>query len=83
MAWTWRYEDGSGTEVSPATAPAGEPFPTQSDTAPAGEPFPTQSDAETWLGENWRELLSAGVEQVSLLEAGRQVYGPMSLKPAD
>jgi len=70
VAWTWRYEDSNGTEVTPATAPA-------------GEPFPTQSDAETWLGENWRELLSAGVEQVSLLEAGRQVYGPMSLKPAD
>ena len=70
MAWTWRYEDSSGAEVIPASAPT-------------GEPFPTQSDAETWLGENWRELLSAGVEQVSLLEAGRQVYGPMSLKPAD
>ena len=70
MAWTWRYEDSNGTEVTPATAPP-------------GEAFPTQSDAETWLGENWRELLSAGVEQVSLLEAGRQVYGPMSLKPAD
>jgi hypothetical protein len=70
VAWTWRYEDSSGAEVSPATAPT-------------GEPFPTQSDAETWLGENWRELLSAGVELVSLLEAGRQVYGPMSLKPAD
>jgi hypothetical protein len=70
VAWTWRYEDSSGAEVSPATAPT-------------GEPFPTQSDAETWLGENWRELLSAGVEQVSLLEAGRQVYGPMSLRPTD
>ena len=70
MAWTWRYEDSNGGEVSPGTAPT-------------GEPFPTQSDAETWLGENWRELLSAGVEQVSLLEAGRQVYGPMSLRPAD
>ena len=70
MAWTWRYEDGNGADVDPAGAPS-------------GEPFPTQSDAETWLGENWRELLSAGVEQVSLLEAGRVVYGPMSLRPAD
>ena len=51
--------------------------------APAGEPFPTQSDAETWLGENWRELLSAGVDQVSLLDGDRVVYGPMSLRPAD
>ena len=70
MAWTWRYEDESGAEVTPAQAPA-------------GEAFPTQSDAETWLGENWRELLSAGIEQVSLLEAGRVVYGPMSLRSAD
>ena len=70
MAWTWRYEDAAGTAVEPSEAPA-------------GEPFPTQSDAETWLGENWRELLSAGVEQVTLLDSGREVYGPMSLRPAD
>lgn len=67
VAWTWRYEDEAGGEVTPAQAPA-------------GEAFPTQSDAETWLGENWRELLSAGVEQVSLLDGGRVVYGPMSLR---
>jgi hypothetical protein len=66
MAWTWRYEDSAGKSVDPAEAPA-------------GEPFPTQSDAETWLGENWRELLSAGVDQVTLLDSGREVYGPMSL----
>ena len=66
MAWTWRYERGDGAELNPAEAPT-------------GEPFPTQSDAETWLGENWRELLSAGVDQVMLLDSGRVVYGPMSL----
>lgn len=70
MAWTWRYEAADGQPVDPANAPA-------------GEPFPTQSDAETWIGENWRELLSAGVEQVTLLDAGTEVYGPMSLRPAD
>ena len=70
MAWTWRYEDAAGDAVEPAEAPA-------------GEPFPTQSDAETWLGENWRELRSAGVAQVTLLDSGREVYGPMSLEPAD
>ena len=70
MAWSWRYEAGDGSEVSPTEAPA-------------GEAFPTQSDAETWLGENWRELLSAGVEQVTLLDTGREVYGPMSLRPTD
>ena len=70
MAWTWRYENADGKAV-------------ESDEAPAGEPFPTQSDAETWLGENWRELLSAGVRQVTLLDTGREVYGPMSLEPVE
>ena len=70
MAWTWRYEDAGGATVEP-------------ETAPAGEPFPTQSDAETWIGENWRELLDAGVEQVTLLDSGQVVYGPMSLRPAE
>lgn len=42
--------------------------------------FPSQADAETWLGEVWRELLSAGVDDVSLCDEGRIVYGPMSLR---
>jgi hypothetical protein len=66
VAWTWRYENSAGKVVDTPEAPP-------------GEPFPTQSDAETWLGENWRELLSAGVDQVTLLDTGREVYGPMSL----
>jgi hypothetical protein len=69
MTWTWRYEDGSGTELLPADS-----LPT--------EGFPTQGDAESWIGETWRELLDAGVAQVTLLEDGRVVYGPMSLSPA-
>lgn len=43
--------------------------------------FPTQSDAETWIGEQWRELLSSGVHAVVLVEDGRVVYGPMDLHP--
>lgn len=66
MAWTWRYEAESGETVDPAEAPA-------------GEAFPTRADAETWLGENWRELLHSGVAQVTLLEEDRKVYGPMGL----
>jgi hypothetical protein len=66
MAWTWRYEDGDGTQVDP------EPVP-------RGGGFPTQSDAETWLGENWRELRSAGVGSVTLLDGDHEVYGGMSL----
>ena len=66
MAWIWRYENADGSEVAP-------------DGAPEPQSFPTQSDAESWLGETWRELLDAGVHQVTLLEDGRQVYGPMGL----
>jgi hypothetical protein len=40
---------------------------------------PNQSDAESWLGENWRELAERGVAAVTLLDGGSQVYGPMSL----
>jgi hypothetical protein len=64
MAWTWQLRDAGGTEVSVDAAPA---------------PFPTQSDAESWLGEQWPDLLEAGVDAVVLLEEGREVYGPMSL----
>ncbi len=70
MAWTWRYETADGT-------------PIEGDSAPAVEAFPSQADAETWLGENWRELLHAGVHQVTLLDSGRAVYGPMGLAPDD
>lgn len=67
--WHWRFEDGSGAEVSP---------PADSTTAAAGA-FDSQGDAESWLGEVWRELLEDGVDQVRLFEADREVYGPMSL----
>jgi len=67
VAWTWRYEDPSGATLVPL------------DSAPEAEPFPSQADAESWIGENWRELLAAGVHQVTLLEGDRKVYGPMGL----
>jgi hypothetical protein len=68
--WHWRLEDSAGAEV-PAPAVAGVPG--------TGQSFPSQSDAESWVGEVWRELLEAGVDQVRLFEADREVYGPMSL----
>lgn len=68
MPWTWRYEDADGRTVESADLPT--------------NPFPTQADAETWLGESWRDLLAAGVDQVSLYEEEAKVYGPMSLHPA-
>jgi len=68
MSWTWRYEDNEGNKVrSVAGAPE----------------FPTQADAESWLGEVWRDLLEQGVDAVRLFEEGAEVYGPMSLHPAD
>lgn len=67
--WTWRLEAADGTVLAGAALP--RPF------------FPSQADAETWLGENWRSLFGSGVEQVSLLEDGRVVYGSMSLRPLE
>src|SRR5690606_19035930 len=44
------------------------------------EVFTSQADAESWLGENWRELLDQGVEQVTLLNEDRVEYRGMSLR---
>ena len=68
MTWTWRYEDADGGTVERDDL--------------ASTPFPTQADAESWIGESWRELLDAGIDQVSLFEDDTLVYGPMSLHPA-
>jgi hypothetical protein len=69
MSWSWRYEDSNGNLVAKPALPRHE--------------FPTQADAESWLGENWRDLLDGGVDQVSLLEGESLVYGPMGLRSAD
>ncbi len=45
-----------------------------------GKRSPARGDAESWLGENWRDLLAGGVDQVTLLEENRVEYGPMSLR---
>lgn len=42
--------------------------------------FLTQGEAESWLGEVYPDLLAQGVRAVSLHEADRTVYGPMSLE---
>ncbi len=68
-AFTWRYESGDGSPVRSAELPEGA--------------FPSQADAESWVGESWRELLAAGVDQVSLLRDDELVYGPMSLRPLE
>jgi len=63
MTWTWRLESAEGAELA----------------EPASPPHPNQSDAESWLGEQWRELADAGVARVTLFDGDRQVYGPMPL----
>lgn len=45
--------------------------------------FDDQAAAEQWLSAHWRDLLAAGVDEVTLLCADEVVYGPMSLHPAD
>jgi hypothetical protein len=66
MTWTWQFEKEDGSTVSSRDLPK--------------ESWTSQGDAESWLGENWRGLVDAGVDQVSLLEDGRTEYGPMSLR---
>ena len=68
MTWQWRYQNG-GAPTTVDAPPPGE----------VSEEFPSQSDAESWLGEQWRDLLSAGVDEVVLEENGRVEYAmPLS-----
>jgi hypothetical protein len=66
-SWTWQLEDPTGAPVDPAEVGVEVPV------------LDAQGDAESWLGENWRELLERGVATVTLLEGGTRVYGPMGL----
>jgi hypothetical protein len=68
MNWSWQFEKEDGTVAASRGLPK--------------ETFGSQGEAESWLGENWRELLDGGVDQVTLVEEGRVEYGPMSLRPA-
>jgi hypothetical protein len=45
--------------------------------------FADRAEAEEWFGRVWPELRSAGVAQVTLLCDESEVYGPMSLAPAE
>jgi hypothetical protein len=67
-SWRWRFESSSGAEVTPDGVESPD--------------FPAQADAESWVGEVWRDLLEGGVDQVTLFEGDREVYGPMSLHSA-
>jgi hypothetical protein len=66
--WTWTYLDADGKPMSGG--------------ALVTSGFPSQSEAESWLGEEWRDLSDAGVDSVTLHHEDAVVYGPMSLRPA-
>jgi len=66
--WTWTYLDAEAT--------------TMTGDALVQTGFPSQSEAESWLGEQWRDLAEAGVDAVTLEHEGVVVYGPMSLRAA-
>jgi hypothetical protein len=67
MSWHWRLEDPAGATLNPAAVGLDQP---ESD---------NQGDAESWLGENWRELLDRGVATVTLFDGDKEIYGPMGL----
>lgn len=48
-----------------------------------GEVFDDQTGAEDWFGRVWPDLRASGVAQVTLLRDESEVYGPMSLAPAE
>ncbi len=69
--WWWRLEDAHGVEVPSEQVP--EEY--------ADQRFASQGDAESWVGEVFGALVEHGVDQVTLFELDRLVYGPMSLHP--
>ncbi|GAA2901903.1 hypothetical protein Acy02nite_10640 [Actinoplanes cyaneus] len=46
------------------------------------ETFSSQADAESWIGQEWRQLQATGVSTVTLIEDDRVDY-QMSLQPAE
>ena len=68
MSWHWRLEDPAGAALDAASVGVEQP-----------PEFDNQGDAESWLGENWRELLDRGVATVTLFDGDTEVYGPMGL----
>lgn len=71
MAWYWEAEVVAGADVVDDDLSG----------AGIGRRFDDQGSAETWLTENYLELSDLGLDQVSLYEEDRLVYGPMSLQP--
>ena len=72
MAYWWHAELAPGSEAS------------ADDLADAwlGMRFDDQTSAEEWLSSFYLDLQDRGVTQISLFEADRLIYGPMSLADA-
>ena len=60
--WTWQLEDPTGAPVDPAELGVEVPV------------VDNQGDAESWLGENWRDLLERGIATVTLLASPEGGY---------
>lgn len=67
MTWRWQFFDAAS---NPLDLP---------DDYDDGAAFGSQADAETWIGDNWPDLLADGAVAASLFDGERQIYGPMSL----
>lgn len=67
MAYQWSIDMQPGPDADEASALA-------------DQRFGTQAEAEQWLTASYGELADLGVQQVSLFEEDRLVYGPMSLE---
>ncbi len=64
MGWSWRSPEAD---------------PDLASVAGLERTFDSQADAEAWLTASYEELVDAGIDEVTLLEEDRVVYGPMSL----
>ena len=88
MSWSWLFVDEGGGPVEPTVVAdaAGDAVVGGARTVgatgqgPGDAAFGSQGDAETWLGEHWRVLAAAGVAAATLVEDGRDVYGPLPLE---
>lgn len=61
--WGWELLDGDERSMRRPTSPT----------------FTSRFDAESWLGENWRQLAEQGVAAARLMHDGEQVAPPLPL----
>jgi len=76
MAWTWMLRDSTGA----VTQSGSQYLVSPNGQADGTVEFDSQGDAESFIGESWRALLTAGVDSVVLYDGDKVVY-EMSLQP--